>query len=70
MAEMQVIDLSSIGNICAELQSPMSELNRVLGSLNIEPRMRINGTGFYSADDVSRIAEAVRASQPQPSRNP
>lgn len=56
----QTLDLKSIGSIAAELQHPVSDLAKIVESLEIKPAMRINNLGFFTAGDVSRITNCVR----------
>ncbi len=58
--DMTTIDITAIGVICGQLQTPFSQLRRIIAELGIEPSARINGIPHYSAADVEKIAAHLR----------
>ncbi|PHQ32448.1 hypothetical protein [Rhodopirellula bahusiensis] len=57
---MQDIDLTSIGRLSGQLQTPVSRLSKIIATLNIVPQQRLNGIGYYHPNDVERIAAVLR----------
>ncbi len=58
-----LLDITSTGRICGELQIPMTQLHRIIAELELEPSCRINRVAHYSAADVERIAAHLRGTQ-------
>tara|TARA_A100001391_G_scaffold67455_1_gene43151 strand:+ start:279 stop:506 length:228 start_codon:yes stop_codon:yes gene_type:complete len=57
------VDLTSIGKLASEVQTPVSGLQNVITRLSIQPVQRINGVPYFSAQDCERIAAQLRAAQ-------
>lgn len=57
------IDLTSIGKLAGEIQTPVAILQQVILRLNITPHQRLNGVPYFCRADVDRIAQQVRAAQ-------
>jgi hypothetical protein len=47
--------ISSIGNVCSQLQRPYAAVQRAIVVLKIKPALVINTVPHYSDDDVERI---------------
>lgn len=60
---MQDIDLTSVGRIAGQFQTPASRLIDIIKQLGIVPQQRLNGVGYYHPNDVERIAAVLRKTQ-------
>ena len=54
------IDLTSVGRIAGQFQTPVTKLMSIIEQLNIVPQQRLNGVGYYHPNDVERIAAVLR----------
>lgn len=54
---MVAISATSIGQLCAYLQQPISRIRRAIEALKVEPAIRLNNVDHYSDDDCERVRD-------------
>ncbi len=61
---MTQFDITAIGILAGQIQTPVRQLSDVAEHLGIVPTAHINGIPHYSRQDVERIAARIRATTP------
>jgi hypothetical protein len=59
-------EITSIGHLAGELQTPVSRIAAVAAALGIMPTSIINGVRYFAIGDVARIAEHLRSGETRP----